>query len=46
MTIKIDPENNEPSALLDMADFNSQRVLEIGCDDGKLPWLWARGRGV
>ena len=45
MTIKIDPENNEPRALLDMADFNSQRVLEIGCGDGRLTWRYADKAG-
>ena len=31
MTISVDPENNEPRALFSLADFNGQRVLEIGC---------------
>ncbi len=30
MTIKVDPENNEPRALFALADFNARRVLEIG----------------
>ena len=41
MTIKIDPENNETRALFDMADFRGQRVLEIGCGDGRLTWRYA-----
>ena len=41
MTIKVDPENNEPRSLFDMADFSCQRVLEIGCGDGRLTWQYA-----
>ena len=41
MTIRVDPENNEPNALFALADFNDQRVLEIGCCDGRLTWRYA-----
>ena len=41
MTIRADPENNEPNALFALADFNSRRVLEIGCGDGRLTWRYA-----
>jgi len=41
MTIRVDPENNEPRALFALADFNGQRVLEIGCGDGRLTWRYA-----
>ena len=41
MTIKVDPENNETRAMFDLADFNDQRVLEIGCGDGRLTWRYA-----
>ena len=38
---RIDPENNEVNALLDMADFSGKHVLEIGCGDGRLTWRYA-----
>ncbi|HEU0292186.1 MAG TPA: class I SAM-dependent methyltransferase [Anaerolineales bacterium] len=38
---RIDPENNEPRALFDMADFSGKNVLEIGCGDGRLTWRYA-----
>ena len=41
MTIKVDPENNEPRAVFNLADFNGQSVLEIGCGDGRLTWRYA-----
>ena len=41
MTIRTDPENNETRALLDMANFGGQHVLEIGCGDGRVTWLYA-----
>lgn len=41
MTIRVDPENNEPNALFALADFNGRRVLEIGCGDGRLTWRYA-----
>jgi predicted RNA methylase len=41
MTIRIDPENNEPRALFEMADFTNKHVLEIGCGDGRLTWRYA-----
>jgi 2-polyprenyl-3-methyl-5-hydroxy-6-metoxy-1,4-benzoquinol methylase len=39
--IRIDPENNETRALLDMVDFSGKNVLEIGCGDGRLTWRYA-----
>lgn len=41
MTIRVDPENNEPRALFEMADFGNKHVLEIGCGDGRLTWRYA-----
>jgi 2-polyprenyl-3-methyl-5-hydroxy-6-metoxy-1,4-benzoquinol methylase len=41
MAIQVDPENNETRALLDLVDFRGQRVLEIGCGDGRLTWRYA-----
>ena len=41
MTVRVDPENNETRALLDLVDFSGQRVLEIGCGDGRLTWRYA-----
>ena len=41
MTIKVDPENNEPIALFALANFTGQHVLEIGCGDGRLTWHYA-----
>ena len=45
MTIRIDPENNEIRALIDRVDFSGQRVLEIGCGDGRLTWRYAGRAG-
>ena len=45
MTIRVDPENNEPRALFNLADFSGRRVLEIGCGDGRLTWGYADRAG-
>lgn len=41
MTVRIDPENNEPRALFALADFTGRHVMEIGCGDGRLTWRYA-----
>ena len=41
MTVRLDPENNELEALLDLADIDGNQVLEIGSGDGRLTWLYA-----
>lgn len=37
-----DAEGVEAAALAGLADFDSKRVLEIGCGDGRMTWLYAR----
>lgn len=41
MAIRIDPESNETNALFAFVDFSGQRVLEIGCGDGRLTKRYA-----
>ena len=41
MTVRADPEDTETQALHDFANFTGQRVLEIGCGDGRLTWRYA-----
>jgi ubiquinone/menaquinone biosynthesis C-methylase UbiE len=36
-----DPENFERKKLLNFADFNDARVLEVGCGEGRLTWKYA-----
>jgi len=42
MKIRIDPENNEPRALFEIADIKGLHVLEIGGGDGRLTWRYAK----
>src|SRR5712691_9832902 len=37
-----DPEGAEIRALAQVVDFTGRRVLEVGCGDGRLTWLYAR----
>lgn len=41
MTIRVDPERNEITALFELADLDGKSVLEIGCGDGRLTWRYA-----
>jgi ubiquinone/menaquinone biosynthesis C-methylase UbiE len=36
-----DPRGAEARALATLGDFDGMRVLEIGCGDGRLTWLYA-----
>jgi len=42
MPLRIDPEQNEVRALQQVTNWRSQRVLEIGCGDGRLTQRLAR----
>ena len=41
MAIVKDPEGNEIYTLHEMVDLTNLRVLEVGCGDGRLTWLYA-----
>ena len=41
MTSELDPEGVESRTLLQAADFNNARVLEIGSGDGRLAFRYA-----
>ncbi len=46
MTEQQDPEHSEIKHLNRITDFSaSQRVLEIGCGDGRLTWRYTRNVG-
>jgi 2-polyprenyl-3-methyl-5-hydroxy-6-metoxy-1,4-benzoquinol methylase len=36
-----DPDGAEASVLSGVAEFSGRRVLEVGCGDGRLTWLYA-----
>ena len=41
MTFQKDVENHETKALRKLVDFKDQRVLEVGCGEGRLTWKYA-----
>jgi 2-polyprenyl-3-methyl-5-hydroxy-6-metoxy-1,4-benzoquinol methylase len=41
MAVIKDPEGNETATLHAMVDFKDQRVLEVGCGEGRLTWRYA-----
>jgi ubiquinone/menaquinone biosynthesis C-methylase UbiE len=42
MTFEKDPERNETKHLHQFVDFANQRVLEVGCGEGRLTWRYAK----
>ncbi len=42
MALQKDPEETETRFLNQTANLTNQRVLEIGCGDGRLTWRYAR----
>jgi 2-polyprenyl-3-methyl-5-hydroxy-6-metoxy-1,4-benzoquinol methylase len=45
MTVRVDAQGEEISAILQLADFQDLRVLEVGCGDGRLTWRYALRAG-
>ncbi len=41
MTLQRDAQNLERKALHRFVDFRDKRVLEVGCGEGRLTWLYA-----
>ena len=41
LTFQKDPEKRETKILHKLVDFSGQRVLEVGCGDGRLSWAYA-----
>ena len=41
MAVAIDPEGLESRAIHALVDFHGKSVLEIGCGDGRMTWLYA-----
>ena len=45
MTVRVDPEGNETSALSSLVDLSGKSVLEVGSGDGRLTWRIAERAG-
>jgi ubiquinone/menaquinone biosynthesis C-methylase UbiE len=41
MTFQKDAEKHESKVLHKLVDFKGQRVLEVGCGEGRLTWRYA-----
>jgi 2-polyprenyl-3-methyl-5-hydroxy-6-metoxy-1,4-benzoquinol methylase len=41
MSVRTDPEGNEPEALFELVELEGAEVLEIGSGDGRLTWRYA-----
>ena len=42
MSLQKDPDRNESKYLHKFADFANQRVLEVGCGEGRMTWQYAK----
>ena len=42
MTLQKDSERNESKYLHAFAEFKNQRVLEVGCGEGRMTWQYAK----
>jgi len=41
MVIRLDPDGIEPALMHKLVDFSGKSVLEIGCGEGRVTWLYA-----
>ena len=41
MAVRLDPEEAETRAIHHLIDFGGTDVLQIGCGDGRMTWLFA-----
>ena len=42
MALQKDPEHKEAKYLHRFVDFTGQRVLEVGCGEGRMTWQYAK----